>query len=66
MRINGIDALALTKLDVLDGLETIDICTGYEVGDREVTEFPADLGHRGDVQAGLRDVARLDGADQGA
>ena len=28
VRINGIDALALTKLDVLDGLEQIDICTG--------------------------------------
>ncbi len=28
-RINGLDALALTKLDVLDGLERIDICTAY-------------------------------------
>src|SRR5499433_2885437 len=27
-RINGLDGLALTKLDVLDGLEHIDICTG--------------------------------------
>ena len=43
VRINGIDALALTKLDVLDGLERIDICTGYRAGDREVSEFPADL-----------------------
>jgi adenylosuccinate synthase len=42
VRINGIDALALTKLDVLDGLESIDICTGYKVGDREVPEYPAD------------------------
>ena len=42
VRINGIDALALTKLDVLDGLETIEICTGYRVGDRVLTEFPSD------------------------
>jgi adenylosuccinate synthase len=42
VRINGIDALALTKLDVLDGLDTIDICTGYRVGDRVLTEFPSD------------------------
>ena len=42
VRINGIDALALTKLDVLDGIETIEICTGYRVGDRIVTEFPSD------------------------
>ena len=29
VRVNGLDALALTKLDVLDGLEPIEICTGY-------------------------------------
>ncbi len=43
VRINGIDALALTKLDVLDDLPVIEICTGYAVGDRILTEFPADL-----------------------
>ncbi|MCC7240338.1 MAG: adenylosuccinate synthase [Acidobacteria bacterium] len=43
VRVNGIDALALTKLDVLDGLEAIDICTGYRVGDRTIDTFPADL-----------------------
>jgi adenylosuccinate synthase len=43
VRINGIDALALTKLDVLDGLEQIDICTGYTVGARTITDFPSDL-----------------------
>ena len=43
VRVNGIDALALTKLDVLDGLPAIDICTGYQVGGRTITEFPADL-----------------------
>ena len=32
VRINGLDALALTKLDVLDGLERIDICTSYRCG----------------------------------
>jgi adenylosuccinate synthase len=42
-RINGLDALAVTKLDVLDGLEEVKMCTGYRVADRVVTEFPADL-----------------------
>ena len=42
-RINGLDALALTKLDVLDGLETIEICTSYRCGGRTLTEFPSDL-----------------------
>ena len=29
-RINGLDALALTKLDVLDGLPDVQLCTGYQ------------------------------------
>jgi len=43
-RINGLDGLALTKLDVLDGLERIDICTSYTCGGRTLTEFPSDIG----------------------
>ncbi len=43
VRINGLDALALTKLDVLDGLDHIDICTAYRCGSRTFTEFPSDI-----------------------
>jgi adenylosuccinate synthase len=43
VRTNGLDALALTKLDVLDGLERIEICTAYRCGSRTLTEFPSDL-----------------------
>jgi adenylosuccinate synthase len=42
-RINGLDALALTKLDVLDGLERIDLCTAYRCGSRALSEFPSDV-----------------------
>ena len=42
-RINGLDALALTKLDVLDGLEEVKVCTGYKTPAGTITEFPADL-----------------------
>jgi adenylosuccinate synthase len=42
-RINGLDALALTKLDVLDGLERIEICTAYRCGGRTLGEFPSDV-----------------------
>ena len=45
VRINGLDALALTKLDVLDGLETIAICTGYRCHSHSMTEFPSDVAH---------------------
>jgi adenylosuccinate synthase len=44
VRINGLDALALTKLDVLDGLERIEICTSYRSGARTLAEFPSDIG----------------------
>jgi adenylosuccinate synthase len=42
-RVNGLDAVALTKLDVLDGLPEIRLCTGYKTSTGLVTEFPADL-----------------------
>jgi adenylosuccinate synthase len=41
--INGIDGIALTKLDVLDGLKTLKICVGYKIGDREVDYLPAGM-----------------------
>jgi len=72
VRINGIDALALTKLDVLDGLDQIDICTGYTVGARTITDFPSDSNTLGAITPvyeswpgwsaptkGVRDYARL-------
>lgn len=42
-RVNGLTGLAVTKLDVLDTLSTLAICTGYEVDGEIHTEFPADL-----------------------
>jgi adenylosuccinate synthase len=42
-RINGLDALALTKLDVLDGLPEVHLCTGYRTPHGTLSEFPADL-----------------------
>ena len=34
--------MALTKLDVLDGFETLKICTGYEVDGTTLDHFPSD------------------------
>jgi adenylosuccinate synthase len=38
--INGFDSLVITKLDVLDELDSIPVCTGYRFGAREVAEMP--------------------------
>jgi adenylosuccinate synthase len=42
-RVNGLDTLALTKLDVLDGLPSVSICTAYRCGETTLRDFPADL-----------------------
>ena len=43
VRVNGLDALALTKLDVLDGMNELQICTSYRCGGATLTEFPGDV-----------------------
>ena len=43
VRLNGLTGLAITKLDVLGGLEQLKICTGYEYKGNRLNEFPASL-----------------------
>lgn len=42
IRINGMTGLCITKLDVLDGLDTIRICVGYRNGGLESEQFPSE------------------------
>jgi adenylosuccinate synthase len=42
-RINGLTGIALTKLDVLDGIETIKICTAYKHKGKIYKEFPKEI-----------------------
>ncbi|GAC1685888.1 MAG: adenylosuccinate synthase [Gemmatimonadaceae bacterium] len=48
-RINGLTGLAVTKLDVLDTLDRVALCTAYEVGGDVRTDFPGDIAALGDV-----------------
>jgi adenylosuccinate synthase len=41
IKVGGIDGLALTKLDVLDGLESIQVCVGYELNGQKLDYYPA-------------------------
>jgi adenylosuccinate synthase len=43
VRVNGLDALALTKLDVLDGIDQLQVCTAYRCHGATLTEMPGDL-----------------------
>ena len=42
VRTNGLTGIALTKMDVLNDLETIKVCTAYKFGDELLEEFPQD------------------------
>ncbi|MGB3510293.1 MAG: adenylosuccinate synthase [Microcoleaceae cyanobacterium] len=41
VRINGMDCMAITKLDVLDELEKIKVCVAYEIDGQRCEDFPA-------------------------
>ena len=43
VRVNGLNALALTKLDVLDGLPELQVCTGYRLRGAVIEDMPGDL-----------------------
>ncbi|VVE41734.1 adenylosuccinate synthase [Pandoraea soli] len=40
IQINGVTGLCMTKLDVLDGLDTVRLCVGYKIGDKTVDILP--------------------------
>lgn len=41
VQINGVSGMCLTKLDVLDGIDTLQICTGYTINGKSVDIFPS-------------------------
>jgi len=52
VKLNGIDGIALTKLDVLDGLAEIKVCVGYELDGKTIERFPFTMG----AQAKIRPI----------
>ena len=43
IRLNGIDCLAVTKLDVLSGISPLRVCVGYRCGDKTLDTVPPDI-----------------------
>jgi adenylosuccinate synthase len=41
VKVAGIDGIALTKLDVLDGFKEIKVCVGYDLDGARISRFPA-------------------------
>jgi adenylosuccinate synthase len=48
--LSGIDCLAITRLDILDTLPTLKICTGYTYNGKSLSEYPASLKVLGAVE----------------
>jgi len=63
---NGVDALALTKIDILTGLGTLNLCEAYEVDGRRVDSFPADIDALRRCRPVYREIAGFDGDLSGA
>ena len=50
-RVNGITDLALTKLDILSGMDKLHICTGYQKAQQTYSDLPLGPAHLGDFKA---------------
>ena len=50
IKIGGIDGIALTKLDVLDGFDEIKICIGYRRGGKAYDHFPARMSAQAEIE----------------
>ncbi|MCI5047693.1 MAG: adenylosuccinate synthase [Aquisalinus sp.] len=52
LKLSGVDGIALTKLDVLDGLPELKVCVGYDLDGKQLDHFPAGM----DAQAQVTPV----------
>ena len=64
--VSGIDGVVLTKLDVLDGIETLKICTGYKLGDKVLDYLPAGLRDQAAVVPIYEEIAGWTQSTKGA
>lgn len=65
-KVSGIDQLALTKLDVLDGFDSISLCVGYERDGQRIDYIPASDAALVGVRPVLREFAGWSRPTQGA
>ncbi len=66
VKLSGIHGIALTKLDVLDGLEELKICTGYEYQGKIIDYFPAGQSAQKDVKPVYHSMEGWKESTQGA
>ncbi|HWU26385.1 MAG TPA: adenylosuccinate synthase [Rhizomicrobium sp.] len=62
----GIDGIALTKLDVLDGFDEIKLCVGYELDGRVIDHLPAEASEQGRLKPVYESVEGWSRSTRGA
>jgi adenylosuccinate synthase len=65
VRVNGMDSMVITRLDVLDGWETIKICTGYELDGVQTDRFPIESVLLGRCKPIYEEIPGWDGSTAG-
>ncbi len=66
VRVSGINGIALTKLDVLDGLEEIKVCVGYTLDGKELDYLPASQEAQAKVRPVYQSLEGWSGSTRGA
>jgi adenylosuccinate synthase len=66
VRTSGIDGIALTKLDILDGFEEIKVCTHYLLDGKRIERLPASQGEQARVEAVYETIEGWKESSQGA
>ena len=65
-KINGLNGIALTKLDVLDGFKTLKVCTGYELDGKTIDRLPASTADQARVAPVYEEMEGWSGSTKGA
>ncbi|WP_429911776.1 adenylosuccinate synthase [Glycocaulis sp.] len=65
-KINGLNGIVLTKLDVLDGFETLKVCTGYELDGKIIDRLPASTADQARVTPVYEEMEGWSGSTKGA
>jgi adenylosuccinate synthase len=64
--VGGITGIALTKLDVLDGFDTVQICTGYKLNGKKLDYLPAHAADQARVEPVFEQIEGWPGSTHGA
>jgi adenylosuccinate synthase len=66
VKTSGIDGIALTKLDILDGFEEIKVCTSYRLDGQRIDRLPASQAAQARVEPVYETIAGWEGVTAGA